>query len=136
MITNIEEINTIDNTIDIQMKDNKNEDSLNKENENISISKIKDKLILINNDLTGYFNEYNKHLNESKENTFRYISIFEEIINDYTLEINSNCSLLNEVFTRLDSLSCKLPLLEDLYEKVHEMRIILEMIYASIKKKI
>jgi hypothetical protein len=101
---------------------------------NLLIENIKEKLRIISTDLDKYINEYNHHLKESKENTLKYISIFHEIINDYTNEINSNCLLLNDVFNKLDLLSNKLPLLEDLYEKVHEMRMILEMIYSSIKK--
>ena len=52
-------------------------------------------------------------------NTKEYFVLFEQIISDYTEEINQNTNNLYEVLSKLNIISDELPKVEELYNKMY-----------------
>lgn len=67
-------------------------------------------------------------------NTNEYFTVFDNMINDYSIEINQNQSAFYDLISKLNTISEDMPKIEDLYFKVKEMRLGLEKMYKLIKK--
>jgi hypothetical protein len=81
-----------------------------------------------------YFNKYKKLFDNITENTVEYFKVFDDLIIDYSSEMTQNTALLHDVFSKLNEISNEMPQLEELYQKVREMRIGLEYIYKQVKR--
>ena len=84
-------------------------------------------------ELHNYINQYKNYYYSSVKNTLVYFELFKEVICDYSIEINSNVNKLYDNLSKLNEISDELPLLEELYEKVREMKNSLEMVYNQLK---
>lgn len=81
-----------------------------------------------------YLNKYKILFQSVTDNTKEYFSVFDDLIKDYSIEMTQNTALLHDTFSKLNEISDELPQLEDLYQKVREMRMGLEVVYKHVKK--
>ena len=101
--------------------------------QDLKYDKIEELLIKSKEEFRKYIEKYDNQLLNISKNTFNYTEVFQSMIKDYNGEINHNTKLLTDIFSKMNVLNEELPKLEELYEKIHEMKNLLEVVYKSIK---
>lgn len=85
-------------------------------------------------EFTEYLNKYDSLYTDISRNTLDYFNVFNQMIEDLSKELHYNSVYLTDKFSKMNMLSNEMTQLEELYEKVREMRNGLEVVYKTIKK--
>ena len=110
-------------------------DNDNPKQDEIDIKSIEKRIKTMKEEFSDYINKYNKLFKEISANSYEYMTLFHDMIEDLNSELNNNTILLSDIFSKMNMLGNEMPQLEELYEKVHEMKNGLDLIYKQIKKK-
>ena len=118
-----------------EKKENTQSQSNNEEVESqlITIQKYISLLII---EFKEHIQKYNLMFQEMSQNTNQHFEKFEELINEYIEEIKQNQSALFDMLSTMGIINDELPKLEELYNKVKEMRIALDQVYSDYCKKL
>lgn len=118
-----------------EKKENIQNQSNNEEVESqlITIQKYISLLII---EFKEHIQKYNLMFQEMSQNTNQHFEKFEELINEYIEEIKQNQSALFDMLSKMGIINDELPKLEELYNKVKEMRIALDQVYSDYCKKL
>ena len=118
-----------------EKKENTQSQSNNEEVESqlITIQKYISLLII---EFKEHIQKYNLMFQEMSQNTNQHFEKFEELINEYIEEIKQNQSTLFDMLSKMGIINDELPKLEELYNKVKEMRIALDQVYSDYCKKL
>ncbi len=85
-------------------------------------------------EFNDYLLKYDNLYSEISKNTLDYFNVFEQMMHDFSGELSSNSTILTDMFSKMNLLAVEMSELEELYEKVREMRNGLEIVYKQIKK--
>lgn len=85
-------------------------------------------------EFNDYLSKYDNLYTEISKNTLDYFNVFEEMMKDFSGELSTNSIILTDMFSKMNLLAVEMSQLEELYEKVREMRNGLEIVYKQIKK--
>ena len=118
-----------------EKKENTQSQSNNEEVESqlITIQKYISLLII---EFKEHIQKYNLMFQEMSQNTNQHFEKFEELIGEYIEEIKQNQSALFDMLSKMGIINDELPKLEELYNKVKEMRIALDQVYSDYCKKL
>ena len=102
-------------------------------NEQILIT-IQKYFSLIVMEFKDHIQRYNSMFSTMCSNTKDHFDIFIKLVNDFQSEIKMNQDALCEMISKLNELNDQLPVLEEFYYKVKEMRIGLDKLYKELEK--
>ena len=116
-----------------EKKENTQNNDIEVESQLITIQKYISLLII---EFKEHIQKYNLMFQEMSHNTNQHFDKFEELINEYIEEIKQNQNALFDMLSKMGIINDELPKLEELYEKVKEMRTSLEQVYSDYTKKL